>query len=278
MRNVGGEGHATIDLSDGHCYYRVAGPEQGYPLLLIHGATVPGWVFDRLTPLLNEAGFRTYAPDLYGHGKSARPDLRYDNGLFIGQMLEFIDRLIGQQPISVIGHSLGSVIAAQLATEAPDRIEKLVLAAPLIDFTATTPSINLLKIPLLGEVLVPLVLKPMLKYRRSFRFCDIEDGRWVDYFFEQLSIPGFDRALLSMVRNDTLGKQHAVYERLQQLHHPVRILRGTGDRIMSAEQLVWLQSALNRASYHEVKDTPHAFILTHPSEVFAPILGFLKPI
>ena len=103
-----------------------------------------------------------------------------------------MDRQVGQQPVALIGHSLGSAIAARFAAERPDRIERLVLAAPLVDFTASTPSIKLLKIPLLGELLVPLVLKPILKYRRfSFRFCDIEDGRWVDYFYEQLGIPGF---------------------------------------------------------------------------------------
>ena len=277
MRKEGGEGHATIELSQGHCYYRVAGPEQGCPLLLIHGATVPGWVFDRLTPLLNDAGFRTYAPDLYGHGKSARPEVRYNNDLFVGQMLEFMEQLVGQQPVSLIGHSLGSAIAARLTTKYPDRIERLVLAAPLVDFIASTPAIKLLKIPLLGELLVPLVIKPMLKYRRSFRFCDIEDGRWVDYFYEQLDIPGFDRALLSMVRSNTLGSQHAVYRQLQQLDHPVHLLRGSEDSFMTAEQLNWLQSVLSRASFHEVQGTPHAFILTHPVEVSAPILGFLEP-
>ena len=277
MRKEGGEGHTTIELSEGHCYYRAAGPEDGFPLLLIHGATVPGWVFDRLTPLLNDAGFRTYAPDLYGHGKSARPRIRYDNELFVRQLQEFMDTVIGSQAVAVIGHSLGSAIAARLALEQADRIERLVLAAPLVDFTAATPSIRLLKIPLLGELLVPLVIKPMLKYRRNFRFCDIEDGRWVDYFFEQLSIPGFDQALLSMVRSGTLGKQHEVYRQLQQFPQPVSVLRGSEDSFMTHDQFSWLQSALSRASFHEVQGTPHAFLLTHPAEVSAPILGFLKP-
>ncbi len=277
MRKEGGEGHTTIELSEGHCYYRVAGPEDGFPLLLIHGATVPGWVFDRLTPLLNDAGFRTFAPDLYGHGKSARPKVRYDSDLFVRQLQEFMDIVIGGQAVDVIGHSLGSAIAARLALQFPDRIERLVLAAPLVDFTAATPTINLLKIPLLGELLVPLVIKPMLKYRRSFRFCDIEDGRWVDYFFEQLSIPGFDQALLSMVRSNTLGNQHEVYRQLQQLPQPASVLRGSEDSFMTHDQFSWLQSTLSRASFHEVQGTPHAFLLTHPAEVSAPILGFLKP-
>lgn len=276
MRREQGEGHKTVTLSLGDCYYRVAGPEQGKPMLLIHGATVPGWEYDRLTPLLNEAGFRTYAPDLYGHGKSDRPRVPYDVELFVEQMEEFLRCVIGEHVVTVIGHSLGAAIAAKLGAQSPGRIENLVLAAPLVDFTATTPAIKLLKLPLLGEALIPMLVKPMLKHRRSFRYCDIEDGRWVDYFYEQLSIPGFGRALLSMVRRDTLGDQRSAYQQLQSLEHPVQVLRGTEDSIMTEDQLAWLQTAMPRATYHQVEDTPHAFIITHPERVAAPILSFLR--
>ena len=276
MRKESGDGHATIELSQGHCYYRVAGPDTGNPLLLIHGATVPGWVFDRLTPLLNQAGYQTYAPDLYGHGKSARPRVEYRHELFVSQIEEFIDRVGIQSPLVMMGHSLGAAVAARLVIKSPDAIKQLILAAPLVDFTRTTPLINLLKAPLLGELLVPLVIKPMLKYRRSFRYCDIEDGRWVDYFYEQLAIPGFDRALLSMVRENALGDQQDVYKTLQQLPHPVQVLRGVKDQFMSVDQSHWLKSNLSRAAFHEVENSQHAFILTHPDQVSAPILRFLK--
>lgn len=276
MRKEGGPGHALVELSQGHCYYRVAGAEDGLPLLLIHGATVPGWEYDRLTPLLNAAGFRTYAPDLYGHGQSARPKTDYNYELFVGQMQEFMQQLVGDKPLAVIGHSLGAAIAARLVARSPERITALVLAAPLVDFTATTPTVKLLKFPLLGELLVQLVIKPMLKHRRSFRYCNIEDGRWVDYFYEQLRIPGFGRAFLSMLRQDTLGNQRDAYEYLQSLGHPVQVLRGSDDTIMTEDQLTWLQAAMPRAAYHFVEDAPHAFIITHPEAVVAPMLGFLS--
>ncbi len=277
LRREGGVGHDTVELSQGHCYYRAAGPEDGFPLLLIHGATVPGWIFDRLSPLLNDAGFRTYAPDLYGHGRSARPRTPYTHALFVQQMEEFLQAVGGDSKVAVFGHSLGAAVAARLAAKSPQCIERLVLAAPLVDFIANNPSVKLLKVPLLGEALMPTLIKPVLKYRRSFRYCDVEDGRWVDYFYEQLEIPGFDRAFLSMVREDTLGNQRDAYEHLQTLEHPVQVLRGRDDAIMTIEQLTWLQTAMPRASYHHVDDTPHAFILTHPEKLIAPILTCLSP-
>ena len=115
----------------------------------------------------------------------------------------------------------------------------------------------------------------MLKYRRSFRYCDIEDGRWVDFFHQQVDRAGFGRALLSMVREDTLGDQQAVYRQLQTNVVPVQILRGSQDAIMTKTQFEGLQTTLPRASYQQVSDTAHAFCFIHPQQVAAPMLRFL---
>ncbi|MEQ8660979.1 MAG: alpha/beta hydrolase, partial [Gammaproteobacteria bacterium] len=55
---------AFAALSDGHCHYADEGPRDGRVVLLIHGATVPGWEFDRLVPYLHAAGLRTLRADL----------------------------------------------------------------------------------------------------------------------------------------------------------------------------------------------------------------------
>ena len=49
-----------VKLSDGLCHYRIDGAsDAAVTLLLIHGATVAAWEFDRIEPYLTEAGFRT---------------------------------------------------------------------------------------------------------------------------------------------------------------------------------------------------------------------------
>jgi pimeloyl-ACP methyl ester carboxylesterase len=55
-----------LRLSDGRCHYSIEGPTDGKPLLLIHGATVPAWEFDRIVPYLTANGFRCLRPDLFG--------------------------------------------------------------------------------------------------------------------------------------------------------------------------------------------------------------------
>lgn len=74
---------------------------------MIHGATVAGWEFDRLAPLLNLAGIRTLIPDLYGHGLSARLRMRYEYNLFSRQITELLEALSIRQPV-------GNVISAKI--------------------------------------------------------------------------------------------------------------------------------------------------------------------
>lgn len=160
-------------LGDGDCHYRFGGPADGPRILMIHGATVPGWEFDRLAPLLNAAGFRSIVPDLYGHGFSARPRADYDYELFCRQMTQLLQTLSTEGPIDLLGHSMGAAIAARPAYRDRNRYRRLALAAPLIDFSATVSVSKLLALPGIGELLMPLYVKPMLIRRRSRRYRDI---------------------------------------------------------------------------------------------------------
>ena len=108
-------------LSDGVCHYRVDGPASGKPLLLIHGATVPAWQFDRVVPFFNQAGLRTVRFDLFGHGYSERPATAHNLALYLRQALELIEFLNIKEEFHLLGHSLGSAIAAKLLLSRPDR-------------------------------------------------------------------------------------------------------------------------------------------------------------
>ncbi|MEQ8659202.1 MAG: alpha/beta hydrolase, partial [Gammaproteobacteria bacterium] len=248
----------------------------GRVVLLIHGATVPGWEFDRLVPYLHAAGLRTLRADLYGHGRSARPRAVYHHALFVRQLGELLDHLGLVRDISLVGHSLGAALAARLLVAQPARFERAVLGAPLVDYMANMPATRLLALPLLGECLVAGYVLPMLRRRRRRNYRVIEDGRFVGYFMEQLREPGFGRALLSMFRAGALGPQHDCYEMLAALPHPVLVLRGRDDAIMSAAQLGELRARLPAANVIELVDTAHAFPLTHPELAAPAIVRFLS--
>jgi 3-oxoadipate enol-lactonase len=113
----------------------VAGGD-GPALLLLHGFGGAAWNFDELAPLL--AGRRLLIPDLPGHGGSAplpAPSLAGFADLLAGLL-----DAEGIAQADVLGHSLGGVVAVRLAVRHPDRVRRLILAAPAGISSATRVS------------------------------------------------------------------------------------------------------------------------------------------
>lgn len=268
--------HEFVDLSDGRCHYRIDGDPDGRPLLLIHGATVPAWEFDGMVPYLERAGYLAVLPDLFGHGYSDRPRTVHDYPLFVRQLLELLGELNVEGPVDVLGHSLGSVIGLRLAVEVPDRIRSLLMAAPMLDFLENARAAGLLRVPGLGELLTELWVVPMLVRRRTHRYRDIEDGRFVGMFRDQLKVPGFGRSLLSLMRSGALADQSVAYESFAGTGKRVLILRGNEDTIVSEKQWRRVRELVPGAKAVEIEGTAHAMLLTHPEKVAPHVVEFLN--
>jgi pimeloyl-ACP methyl ester carboxylesterase len=103
--------------------YRIAG--SGPALVLIHGITSDSSTWRRVMPYLAR-DFTVIAPDLPGHGSSAKPKGDYSlgaNASFVRDLL----LALGHSRASIVGHSLGGGVAMQLCYQFPDRCERLVL-------------------------------------------------------------------------------------------------------------------------------------------------------
>jgi non-heme chloroperoxidase len=106
-------------------------------ILLLHGAFAGGWVFERLRGELNRRGWKTHAPDLPFHGaefagQPPHPDLHRQGVDDYRRFLEAeIARLMqgGSPPPVLVGHSLGGLLAQQLA--ARNLARAAVLLAPV---------------------------------------------------------------------------------------------------------------------------------------------------
>ena len=106
------------------------GPENGPPLLLLHGS---GSVWEDWEPVIEhfQNGWHIFAPDFRGCGKSGR-SLRgnYSNDNFKDDIIGFIDTIIMEAAV-IIGHSMGAIIGMQLAAEDDgERVKALVLEDP----------------------------------------------------------------------------------------------------------------------------------------------------
>lgn len=102
--------------------------EGGRPLLLTHGFTGAKEDFGDWVDAFADEGWWVVAPDLRGHGGSEQPEREdlYSLALFAQDLLGLADQL-GWTRFSLLGHSMGGMIAQEVALRAPDRIERLVL-------------------------------------------------------------------------------------------------------------------------------------------------------
>ncbi|HLK41544.1 MAG TPA: alpha/beta fold hydrolase [Polyangiaceae bacterium] len=110
----------------GHTFsYRMAG--SGPTLVLLHGITCTSETWEEVIPALAKH-FTVIAPDLLGHGQSAKPATEYSPGAYAALVR---DLLIGleQTRVTLVGHSFGGGIAMQFSYLFPEMIERLVLVS-----------------------------------------------------------------------------------------------------------------------------------------------------
>jgi pimeloyl-ACP methyl ester carboxylesterase len=104
--------------------------------ILIHGAWHGAWCWHKITPLLEAAGARVLAPDLPSMGEDVTPP----NLVTLESWARFVADLIRQQPdpVVLVAHSRGGIVASRAAELVPERIRTLVyLAAYLLPPHAT---------------------------------------------------------------------------------------------------------------------------------------------
>jgi pimeloyl-ACP methyl ester carboxylesterase len=100
----------------------------GQPLLLVHGFCGAKEDFAEAVPLLAERGWHVVAPDLRGHGQSDAPSGTHAYGLatFASDVAALADALAWPR-FSLLGHSMGGMVAQLVALAHPERVEALVL-------------------------------------------------------------------------------------------------------------------------------------------------------
>jgi len=105
--------------------YAYKGDPSGTPVIMLHGYTDSWFSFSTVLPLMDHK-YRVYIIDQRGHGDSDRPMGGYAMQQFAGDVIAFMDAMNIKQA-TIVGHSMGSFVAQHVASEAPERVSKLVL-------------------------------------------------------------------------------------------------------------------------------------------------------
>src|SRR6185436_10669309 len=144
-----------IQLPDGVTHYELSNPDKENTVILVHGFSVPYFIYDPTFEFLTQAGFRVVRYDLFGRGFSDRPDTRYNIDLFVRQLGDLLDALRFTRRVSLVGLSTGGPITAAFTALHPERVNKLVLIDPIgAKPLAISRILQVAAMPIVGEVVI----------------------------------------------------------------------------------------------------------------------------
>jgi hypothetical protein len=249
---------------------------QGPDLVLLHGLLQSSWAWRGVLPLL-AAQFRVHAVCLPGFGWSAKPDVAYDLPVQSHRLQALLGAL-GVQAAAFVGNSLGGSLALQLAVDAPERVRRLMLVAPvgpgvhragLAARCARPAAAPLLALPGMGAALRALLqwgAYPQLRV----------DDAVLGQFLAPLRDPGGKVAALRAAH--TLPSDLArLQPQLSRLQLPVRVLWGRRDRVLPLSHARWLLQPLPTAQFTVYDDVGHCPMEEAPARLAHDLIGFLLP-
>jgi pimeloyl-ACP methyl ester carboxylesterase len=261
-------------LSDGYTHYELAGPEDGQVVVLAAGSSVPYYIWYPTFKVLVDSGFRVLRYDYYGRGYSDRPDITYDQALYVRQLSELLDSLHITAPINLAGLSFGGSVITSFADRYPARVQRLIYFDPAISRPFTPPTWT--GVPVLRDV------KSMLNER------DAADGQlsdflhptrfpdWPTRYRPQLQYRGFRRAMLSNQLNNAVTDQQPVLDRIGKYDRPVMIVWGRQDPTVPFARSAQLLAAFPKALFVPVDSSGHLPQWEQPMSVHPALIGFLK--
>jgi pimeloyl-ACP methyl ester carboxylesterase len=117
----------TIQLSNGFTlrYLQVG---SGHPLVFLHTIRTQLDYFEKVVPAVRKH-YKVYLLDLPGHGQSSIQPVEYTEEVFRKSVAEFIEKL-NLHDVTLVGESIGGVLALTLAATVPDRVSRIVAINP----------------------------------------------------------------------------------------------------------------------------------------------------
>ncbi len=266
-----------IRLPGGMTWYELAGPADGKPVVFVNGYSIPHYLWDHTFRPLVEAGLHVLRFDHFGRGWSDRPDVDYGPDLFDRQLVDLIKVLGLPTPVSLVGSSMGGIVASIFADRHPDLVDKLVLVDPAGMMNPPTYPKSLLLVPVIGELImhltgdrtIPAGMAEDLLYPVKF-------PEYVAKYLPQMKIAGFKRAILSTMRSRMLFNQFDIYERLGKTDKSILLLWGRYDQTIPLAIGEEISKLLPQADFRVIEDAGHVPHYERPDVVNPMMVEFLK--
>jgi pimeloyl-ACP methyl ester carboxylesterase len=260
-----------IKLADGMIHYELSGPEDGELVVLVHGFSVPSYIWQPTFELLTSAGYRVLRFDAFGRGHSDRPDVDYSVTFFAESVNKLTEALNIRKPFTLIGLSMGGPVTTFFTNQHPGKVKRLVLIDPMV-FAPSKEEVSVLAKPIIGAYLVNVYLIPQIAAGQTSDFHDREQfPGWVAQFRDQMQYRGFRRSIVSTLLEFDSDQILGEYEKLGNSDIPVKVFWGREDQTVPLEFSNKLLELIPQARLTVIDEAGH---LPHyeRSEVFNPLL------
>jgi pimeloyl-ACP methyl ester carboxylesterase len=238
---------------------------KGKPLVLVHGAggTSAYW-FNQFSELSKK--LRVVTIDLPSHGKSERLKRKPSIGLYAEHVVDFMNQLnLGE--VTVLGHSMGGVVAQQIALKHPKILRKLIIVDSAAKFGVQHDLVNSMRS---GADFDPIEFASRFFSPKTLRKADILS------LLQQMTqgmITSFDPSVLA--DDFELTGKVDLRRRLNEIAIPTLIVHGADD-IVPLQSARFLHENIKGSILEIVPDAGHLVMIEKPNEFNEIILRFVE--
>jgi pimeloyl-ACP methyl ester carboxylesterase len=268
-----------IKIGDINTRYWAEG-DKGSNVVLIHGLGASADIWMHNISVLAE-GYRIYAPDLVGFGRSEKPDVKYSPSYMAAFINDFMTAL-NIDNACFMGLSLGGGVALQYVLQFPENVEKIVLVDSAGLGREMPLAMRLSTIPVMGELMLSpsragmaFVLKQLV-YDPVVITPDL-----IDLYYELNFSQGAAKTVLSILRAcaTILGGRpdvrDPIIKNLDNIKIPTLIIWGRDDRLFPVGHACFARGKIPGSHLHIFERCGHMPNFERPQESNSVVLNFL---
>lgn len=225
-----------VKLSNGYTYYEYENKDSDTLMVMVHGFSVPSYVWDSTYYAALKRGYGVLRYDTYGRGYSDNPDVLYDVALYSQQLKELLESLHLSTPFNLLGLSDGGRTISAFAFQYPALIKNLIYVDAVgfdstVNNTGSATEVSAEEIEAFKRKRFPtMAIGQMGDFYDSVPF-----RGWDKKYKEVMQYNGFARALISTIKNRTSLENEQ--RKIAASGMPVFAIWGEHDQVVKLEKV-----------------------------------------
>ena len=263
-----------INLSKGFTFYKHDNKDSStVPIILIHGFSVPSYIWDPTFELLSSKGYNVISLDLFGRGFSENLDQAYTDKLFADQVIELMINL-NIDSAKLVGLSNGGRVISKVAELKPSVVSSLIYVASS-GFRSVQESndksVSSEEVENFIKNNYPTISKGQLE---DFKYPENHLG-WDEKYEELLKYKGFAKALISTRKNHYTMDD--IHKKIQESDIPVYTIWGDSDKVVVYDEFEKrIDSLMPKRKEFFILESGHLPHMENPEQFNRILLSIIK--